>query len=227
MSTAADAAKRAVAYAAADRVSTGARLGLGTGSTFVHVLDRLAARQRDEGLEVAGVPTSEATAEAARRLGIRLLDLDEVEHLDVAIDGADEVGPGLALIKGGGGALTREKIVASAARSMIAIVHRAKIVDALGAFPLPVEVLPFGWSHAARRIASLGCEPALRTHDGAPFRTDSGNLVLDCPFGSIEDPERTAMALERIPGVVEHGLFLGLATTVLVANPDGSIDELT
>jgi ribose 5-phosphate isomerase A len=173
------------------------------------------------------VPTSEATAAAARRLGIPLLDLDEVDDLDLAIDGADEVGPDLTLIKGGGGALTREKIVASAARAMTVIVHRAKVVDVLGAFPLPVEVLPFGWRHAASRIAALGCEPVLRGGGNAPFRTDSGNLILDCPFGRIEDPARLAAALSGIAGVVEHGLFVGLATTVLVAEADGSVHELT
>lgn len=221
------AAKRSAGRAAADLVVSGSRLGLGTGSTFVHVLDRLHERMREEGLEVVGVPTSEATARRARELGIPLCDLAEVEGLDLAIDGADEVDPAKNLIKGAGGALVREKIVASAAPEMIVVVTSNKMVDHLGAFPLPVEVLRFGWQQTGRALAGLGCEPTLRTRDdGEPYATDNANYVFDCAFGRIDDPAALEAEINLIPGVLDNGLFVGMATRILVASDDGQVTSI-
>ena len=219
--------KRAVGYAAADLVTTGMCLGLGTGSTFRFVLDRLAERCRNEDLQIRGVPTSEGTADYAKSLGIPLISLDDVQHLDLAIDGADEVDPAHHLIKGGGAALTREKLVAAAAKRFVVIVDAAKLVQTLGAaFPLPVEVLPFGWTHTARRIAAIGCEPRRRMAGAdEPVVTDNGNYVLDCHGPGIPDPEAFARRLDGVPGVVEHGLFCGMAHEVLVADASGAVNS--
>ena len=220
-------AKRVAGHAAADLVPSGARLGLGTGSTFVHVLDRLHQRMHQEGLEVVGVPTSEATAQRARELEIPLCDLAEVESLDLAIDGADEVDPDLHLIKGAGGALVREKIVAAAAPKMIIVVSSNKVVDRLGAHPLPVEVLRFGWQQTGRALERLGCQAVLRTRDdGEPYSTDNGNYVFDCAFGVIEDPVEMEARINVIAGVLDNGLFVGMATKVIVAEDDGEIRTL-
>ena len=216
-------AKRSAGRAAADLVQSGMHIGLGTGSTFEHVLTRLHERMA-EGLSVTGVPTSEATARMAAELGVPTCDLEDVEELDLAIDGADEVDPRHHMIKGGGGALVREKIVAAAAREMIVVISANKLVDRLGeTMPLPVEVLHFGWRQTARALAALGAEPTLRTRpDGAAFTTDNGNRVLDCGFGAIEDPTALASWISRIPGVVGHGLFVGMAGRVVVGEQDGS-----
>jgi ribose 5-phosphate isomerase A len=226
-----DELKRRAAEAALAHIEDGMRVGLGSGSTaaaFVRLLgDRVAA-----GLSVVGVATSEATADIARRSGIPLSTLDETPELDVDIDGADEIGPGLSLIKGGGGALLREKIVANAARQMIVIADQGKRVETLGAFPLPIEVVTFGLVATARAIertaAELGLSGAIRLRKvrGAPFATDSGNRILDASFGRIPNPEALAKRLADIPGVVEHGLFLGYADLALVASPEG-VAELT
>ncbi len=218
--------KRRAAKAALAYVEDGMRLGLGTGSTAAHFVELLGTRVA-EGLNVRGVPTSEATAELARRAGVPIATLDELPELDLDIDGADEIGPGLALIKGGGGALLREKIVAHASRRMIVIADSAKHVDELGAFPLPVEVVGFGLTAtvlAVERVAiELGLNVAidLRLRNGEVFITDSGNRILDASFGRIPDPEALARRLAEIPGVVEHGLFLGCADLALIASADG------
>lgn len=220
------AADAAVAY-----VEPGMRLGLGTGSTAAHFVKLLGERVAG-GLDVVGVPTSEATERLARECGVPLTTLDENPELDLTVDGADEIGPGLALIKGGGGALLREKIVACASSRMIVIADAGKHVPVLGAFPLPIEVIPFGLAAttlAVERVAiELGLPVAfdLRQRDGRAFVTDSGNRILDASFGRIPDPETLACRLEGIPGVVEHGLFLGVADLAIIAS-EGGVTELT
>ena len=219
--------KREAARRALDLVRPGMRLGLGTGSTAAHFVDLLAARVRD-GLSVVGVPTSEATRAQAERQGIPLTTLDETPELDLTIDGADEIAPDLSLIKGGGGALLREKIVAASSASMIIIADDSKWVDALGRFPLPVEVVPFGLESTRRKVekaaAAAGAPgPAkLRmTKDGLPFVTDGGHLILDASLQRIGDSEALARKLAEIPGVVEHGLFIGLADLAILAGAAG------
>ncbi len=222
------AGKRAAARAAADLVPHGATIGLGTGSTFLFVLERLAERIRAERLELRGVPTSEQTAARARELGIPLTTLEDVDRLALAIDGADEIDPQRQMIKGGGGALLREKLVAAAAAEMVVIVTENKLVDRLGStFALPVEILQFGWRQTSTRVAALGCQPELRrTNGGAPFVTDGGNFVLDCRFGPIADARTLDQRLQVLPGVVETGLFLGMAGRVLVGSNDGSVRKI-
>ncbi|MGU3493565.1 ribose-5-phosphate isomerase RpiA [Xanthobacteraceae bacterium A53D] len=219
--------KRRAAARALEYVTDGMRLGLGTGSTAKHFVDLLAQRVAG-GLKVVGVPTSEQTKAQALSLGVPLATLDEQPELDICIDGADEIGPELALIKGGGGALLREKIVASAAREMIVIADETKLVDTLGKFPLPIEIVTFGITATSRRldaaIASAGCAGELRLRlraDGTPFVTDQGNHILDAHLGRITDPRRLARAIEEVAGVVEHGLFLGLARRAVLAGADG------
>jgi ribose 5-phosphate isomerase A len=216
------AAKKAAANAAADLVKTGMSLGLGSGSTFLFVLDRLAERIQQEGLEVRGTPTSLQTAQEAERRGIPLVDLNDVERLDLAIDGADEIDPQKRMIKGGGAALMREKLVAAAAREMVVIVDESKLVPVLGSgFALPVEVLPFGWRHTERHIASTGCSTELRMRDNEPLKTDNGNYIIDCKYEAIDDPEWLHEHLNAMPGVLENGLFIGLAGRVLVGDSNG------
>jgi len=217
--------KRAAAAKALDYVQPGMKLGLGTGSTAEIFLEQLSPRVRG-GLDVIGVPTSEKTAAKARALGISLAALDDLAPLDLTIDGADESDRELTLIKGGGGALLREKIVAASSRRMVVIADETKLVARLGKFPLPVEVLEFGHKTTAARIAAatraLGYADVaitLRSRDGAVVKSDSGNVIYDCAFGAITSASKLAQALADIPGVVEHGLFLGLATTLLIAHP--------
>ena len=216
-------AKQRVGYKAAEFVGDGMRVGLGTGTTAWWVVERLGERVREEGLRVRCVPTSRRTEEQARALGIPLVTLGEAGELDIAIDGADEVGPGLALIKGGGGALLREKLVASAARRFVVIADRSKRVALLGRFPLPVEVVQFGWELTARRVSGVvGVGPALRLDAGGePFVTDNGNFILDCRCGQIPDPARTERELKALTGVVESGLFVGMAECAVVATEEG------
>jgi ribose 5-phosphate isomerase A len=202
------------------------RLGLGSGSTAAHFI-QLLGRRVAAGLDVIGVPSSEATARLAREAGIPLSTLDDTPELDLDIDGADEIGPGLALIKGGRGAILREKMVAYASARMIVIADAGKRVDELGAFPLPIEVVGFGLTATALAIEQaaigLGLNVALdvRQRDGNAVVTDNGNRILDASFGRIPDPEALASRLAEIPGIVEHGLFLGFADLALVASPDG------
>jgi ribose 5-phosphate isomerase A len=222
-----DAQKRAAAARAVEFVRPSMRLGLGTGSTAQHFLELLAGRVRT-GLDIVAVPTSEATRGAAERLGIKLTTLDDTLELDLTVDGADEIAPDLTLIKGGGGALLREKIVASASAAMIVIADASKLVTHLGRFPLPVEIAPFGAAATRRAVekaaADSGCPgPAQlrRKPDGHAFVTDGGHWILDAQLQRITDPEALARRLAAIPGVMEHGLFIGLAWTAIVAGPDG------
>lgn len=219
--------KRAAAAKAVEFVNDGMKLGLGTGSTAELFLDLLAARIRG-GLSIIGTATSERTAEKARALGIPLAALDELAPLDLTIDGADEADRKLNLIKGAGGALLREKIVAASSRRMIVVADKSKLVGKLGRVSLPVEVLEFGQKTTAARIgealAALGYHnPSirLRSRDGLTFVSDSGNLIYDCALGSIKSAPKLATALSAIPGVVEHGLFIAMATTLIVARPRG------
>lgn len=221
-----DALKQRAAERALDYVRPGMRLGLGTGSTAAKFVDLLGARV-DEGLEVLCVPTSQATHEQAQGLNIPLTTLGETPELDLTIDGTDEFDGELRLIKGGGGALLREKIVAASSARMVVIADESKRVETLGTFDLPIEVVKFGWQATRTKLISAakdcGCkgDVTLRQTASAPFETDGGNYILDCAFGSIPDPEKLAHALSMIPGVVEHGLFLGLACAVIVAGKDG------
>lgn len=219
--------KRAAAARALDFVRDGMKLGLGTGSTADAFLDLLAERVR-AGLKITGTPTSERTREKASALSIPVAELDHLAPLDLVIDGADEADHDLDLIKGGGGALLREKIVAASSTRMIVIADESKLVRRLGAFPLPVEVIAFGHRTTASRIAaivrSLGyaqLTPKLRMRDGQPFRTDSGNVIYDCPFAEIDDTRALAAALSAVTGVVEHGLFVGLASHLVIAGASG------
>jgi len=202
------------------------RLGLGTGSTAEEFVKALAERVRDGFAVAAAVPTSERTAKLAESLGIAVTTLDAVPVLDITVDGADELDRSLRLIKGGGGALLREKIVATASRRMIVIADDSKLVETIGAFPLPIEVMPFGLTATRNAIEAVAKELALagpltlRQADGRPFLTDGGHYILDAAFGRIPDPEHLAEALNRIAGVVEHGLFLGIATEAMIAGPD-------
>jgi ribose 5-phosphate isomerase A len=218
-----DELKRIAAEAAARRVESGQRIGLGTGSTARMFLEALGRRiEAGEVRDVAGVPTSTRTLEAARGTGIPLVTLEEVAELDLAVDGADEVDPSLDLIKGLGGALLREKVVAAASRRFLVIVDEGKLVSRLGErSPVPVEVLSFGWRTTAATIASRGAEVVRRESRGEPYRTDQENYVLDCRFGLLSDPAALARMLEGIPGVLAHGLFLGMAHEVIVGTPEG------
>ena len=217
--------KRAAAAAALERVRSGMRLGLGSGSTVAHFLELLGARLREGSLsEVVGVPTSVQTADRAHALGIPLGPLDELAPLHLTVDGADEVSPGLDLIKGLGGALLREKMVATASERFVVIADAGKKVERLGTkAPVPVEVVPFAWRVHPPFLESLGARPALRTHaDGSPLVTDNGNYVIDCHFPrGIDDPGELDARLTSRAGVVETGLFLRLATEALLAGEDG------
>ncbi|MTW15617.1 ribose-5-phosphate isomerase RpiA [Rhodoplanes serenus] len=223
----ADSLKREAAARALDFVEPGMRLGLGTGSTAKHFVALLGERVR-AGLDVVGVPTSEATRADAEAAGIRLATLDEVPALDLTVDGADEIAPDLSAIKGGGGALLREKIVAAASARMIVIADEAKWVDTLGCFPLPVEVVPFGLTPTLRAVEAAaqaaGCPgPARlrRTAEGHAFVTDGGHFILDLALGRIADPAGLADRLAAVPGVVEHGLFIGLVRLAVIAGTSG------
>ncbi|MEJ2503510.1 MAG: ribose 5-phosphate isomerase A [Gemmatimonadota bacterium] len=216
-----DAATRAV-----ELIEPGMKLGLGSGSTARLVIEALAARRRRGELQdIVGVPTSTSSRELAARLQIPLATLDEEPRLDLTIDGADEVDPELGLIKGLGGALLWEKIVASVTDRFVIVVDDGKLVDRLGSrSPLPVEVVPFGWQVQLPRLTELGAVPTLRlNHEGSPYVTDGNHYILDCGFaGGMEDPSGVEAALQAAPGVVETGLFLGMAETVVVAAPEGT-----
>ena len=221
-----DQAKRNAAEHACRYVEDGMTVGLGTGSTADFAVRHLGERVA-KGLRIRGVPTSHRTEELARKVGIPLAPLDEVEHVDVTIDGADEVDPELDLIKGLGGALLREKVVASITRKQVIVVDPSKMVHALGTkSPLPVEVLPFGATVVARRLKERGLDPRLRTKEGKVFVTDNGNHVLDVHFPhGIDDPRAMERELNNTPGVVENGLFLGLTWKVVIGEPDGVVRE--
>jgi ribose 5-phosphate isomerase A len=222
-----EAQKRVAAARAVEFVRSGMRLGLGTGSTARHFVELVGERVR-AGLDIVAVPTSQATHADAQRFGIPLTTLEEVSELDLTVDGADEIGPDLVLIKGGGGALLREKIVAGASARMIVIADESKCVDTLGRFPLPIEVAPFGVAATLRELeraiadgrqaASLNLR---KGRDGHAFVTDGGHWIIDATLGRIDDPAAMAHALCGIPGVMEHGLFIDLAQMAIVAGPDG------
>jgi ribose 5-phosphate isomerase A len=220
-----DRQKEEAARRALGLVRPGMKLGLGTGTTARWFVDLVGAEVK-RGLEIVCVGTSEATEAQARSLGIPLSTLDEIAELDLTVDGADEIDPQLRLIKGGGGALLREKIVAAASKRMAVIADSSKLVERLGAFPLPVEVVPFGLAatrrHIEGTIADLGLAGPLRLRGGPkPFVTDGGHYILDCSLGAIDDPERLGKSLSMIPGVVEHGLFVGFARTAIIAGAEG------
>ncbi len=222
-----DAQKRAAAARAVEFVRPGMRLGLGTGSTARHFVDLLGERVR-AGLDVVGVPTSRETQAQAEHCGIPLTTLDDTPALDLTVDGADEIGPDLSLIKGGGGALLGEKIVAGASARMIVIADQSKFVEALGQFPLPIEVARFGLGATLRAlekaISAVQAGGPLRLRrgsDGHAFVTDGGHWIVDATLGRIDDPEALAHALADVPGVMEHGLFIGYAQMIIIAGPDG------
>jgi len=226
-----NALKRAAAAKALEYVVDGMKLGLGSGSTAELFVEMLAPRVRG-GQKLLCVPTSERTAEKARKLGITMASLDDLAPLDLTVDGADEADRNLDLIKGGGGMLLREKIVAASSKKMIVIADETKMVPRLGKFPLPVEVVEFGHKTSVARLAECfeslgyaGVRMTLRQKDGAAFKTDSGNLIYDCALGAIQNAPKLAAALSAVTGVVEHGLFTGMATTLLIAGP-GEIEVI-
>jgi ribose 5-phosphate isomerase A len=213
-----DQEKEAAARASLRFVKDGQIVGLGTGSTAAYFIQLLGEAVKN-GLRIRGIPTSDRSREQAASLGIPLTTLDEFQQIDVTVDGADEVDPQLRMIKGGGGALLREKIVASATRQLVIVVDATKRAAVLGRFPLPVEVIKFAEALVAKKITALGAEVELRRGaDGKPFLTDENNHILDCRFGQIPDADGLARQLSDMPGIVEHGLFIGMANVVLVAN---------
>ncbi len=215
----AEAAKRVAGRAAATVVADGMRVGLGTGSTVRYAIEALA----ETGFELTCVATSTATEALAGDLGLRLVDPDEALHLDVTIDGADEVDRGLNLTKGGGGALTREKVVAAMADRFVVVVDRSKVVDHLGPFGTPLDVLPFAPAVVAEAVMALGATSVERR----PHPSDNGGVLLDAQFGAITDPAELAAALSAVPGLIDHGIFLAdLVSTVVVADPDGTVEVL-
>lgn len=226
-----DKAKFAAARRAVDFVEDGMKVGLGTGSTAAWMVRCLGEMVREEGLSIVGVPTSTRTAELARQVGIKVVTLDEAKWLDLTIDGADEFDPELNLIKGGGGALLQEKIVATASDQMIVITDAAKEVAQLGAFPLPVEVVPFGWQTTRGLIEEMlssmdvmGRQTALRLNGTQPFLTDEGNYIVDCHLKRIGNPRQLSLVLNQIPGVVENGLFIDICDKVIIGGADGTVE---
>ena len=227
----ADIAKKAAATEAANYVETGMKVGLGTGSTAAFLVKRLGERIQNEGLDITCVATSTATATLAREVGIRVTTLDEARWLDLTIDGADEYDPDFNLIKGGGGALLQEKIVATASDRMIVIADATKKVGTLGAFPLPVEVLGFGMSTTQMLLEEMlegldvmGNKAVPRMKDGALFVTDEGNHILDLHLGRIGNARQLALILNQVPGVVENGLFIDIADVIVTGHVDGSVE---
>jgi ribose 5-phosphate isomerase A len=226
-----DKAKYVAARRAVDFVEDGMSVGLGTGSTAAWMVRCLGELVREDGMRITGVATSSRTAQLAREVGITVKTLDEVRWLDLTIDGADEYDPNLNLIKGGGGALLQEKIVATASDQMVVIADPSKQVDVLGAFPLPVEVIPFGWQTTKALIEEMlanvdvhGHNVTLRLNGSEPFRTDEGNLILDLHLRRIGNPAQTSLVLNQIPGVVENGLFLDICDVVVIGKSDGSVE---
>jgi ribose 5-phosphate isomerase A len=219
-------AKEVAARAALAYVQDGMKLGLGTGSTAAHFLRLLGERVRNEGLHVVGVPTSERSREMALEGGIPLCDLADVDALDLGVDGADETDPDLNVIKGGGGALVREKLVASVCKQFIIVCDSSKIKTQLGAFPVPVAILPFAWQTTQRRLETMGSKAILRTTEsGTPYVTDDGLYILDIHFGQIANAPETARVMKAMVGVVEVGLFIGMATKVIAGYEDGHVQE--
>lgn len=223
---ASDEEKQTAARVAVELVQCGDVVGLGSGSTAAYVVRLLAERIGREGLKIVGIPTSQQTAKLADELNIPLTTLEQKQQIDITLDGADEIDGELNLIKGGGGALLREKIIASASRRLIIVADSTKIVARLGKFPLPVEVIAFAQALVSQRIRSLGAEVSLRRHaDASPYVTDEGHHILDCGFREIADPRELAANLRAFPGLVEHGLFIDMAEMALVGQ-DGNVVEL-
>ncbi len=215
--------KRQAALKALDYVQDGMIVGLGTGSTAKHVVAGLGERVR-AGLNIRGIPTSHETAALAKQIGIPLIETEDAWVIDVAIDGADQVDPQLNLMKGGGGALLKEKIVAASARRFIVVVDYTKQVPHLGnSFPLPIEVIPFGWGSTARQLEAVGGKALLRERNGEVFRTEAGHYIVDLRLGAIHHPAALETQLNQIPGVVETGLFVGRTSLLIVASPDGVV----
>jgi len=214
--------KQAAAIEAVKLVVDGQIVGLGSGSTAELFIAELGKRVQNEGLDVIGIPTSKRSESIGREAGIPISTLEEHGAIDITVDGADEVDPNLDLIKGLGGALLREKIVAAATQKEVIVVDESKLVHQLGTkSPLPVEIIQFSRNHTAREVAKLGCAPNLRMRESSPYVTDNGNYILDCSFKGIEDPEKLEALLHAVPGVVETGLFLGMANTVIVGSATG------
>ena len=230
MSTSAiiDPAKEAAGRRAVDDVKDGMIVGLGTGSTADYALHRLGERIRNERLNITGIPTSLRTELLARELGIPTVDFNGVTHVDVTIDGADEIDRAFNMIKGGGGALLREKLVARASRLEVIVIDPSKLVEQLGvAYAVPVEVVPFGWSQTAKALHALGCESKLRVQaSNQPYQTDNGNYMIDCNFPGIDDPAALEQRMNAVSGVVECGLFIGLAHRLIIGNSDGRTEIL-
>ncbi len=226
-----DKAKFVAAKRAAELVEDGMRVGLGTGSTAAWLVRCLGEMVREDGLKITGVPTSARTAELAREVGIEVITLDEARWLDLTIDGADEFDGDLNLIKGGGGALLQEKIVATASDQMVVIADKAKEVEMLGAFPLPIEVIPFGWQTSQALVEEtlismdvMGRSSTLRMNGASPYVTDEGNHILDLHLNRIGNPRQLALVLNQIPGVVENGLFIDICDTVVIGYGDGKVE---
>ncbi len=215
--------KQLVGEKATEYIKDGMIVGLGTGSTAFFAIQKIGQLVK-EGLNIHGVPTSKATEQLARELNIPLLDIADVRSIDLTIDGADEFDPNKQLIKGGGGALLREKIVASISKVFVCIADANKSSEVLGSFPLPVEVTPFAYQVTAFQLEKLGCTPKLRMTDGQPFVTDNQNYILDCKFDKIEDPSALTIEINQIPGVVENGLFTNIATRIVCNTADGSVE---
>jgi ribose 5-phosphate isomerase A len=218
--------KKLAGTAAINLVQPGMTLGVGTGTTAYWFIIALAEKVKN-GFPCKAVPTSRQTEALARERNIPLLTLSETSRIDLTIDGADEIAPGLQLIKGGGGALLQEKMVAAASERLVIIADHTKLVPQLGRFPLPVEVIPYGWKQVQQQVQTLyGIDTALRLKDGQPLVTDHGHYILDCHFGKIENAPVLEMLLNNIPGVVENGLFTHLATQALVGHPDGRLETI-
>jgi ribose 5-phosphate isomerase A len=217
--------KKIAAEKAVEYVENGMIIGLGTGSTAYWAIQRIGQRIKD-GLKVQAVASSEKSAQLARDFGISLLPVTELRLINLTIDGADEVDEGRNLIKGGGGALLREKILASNSERLIIVVDESKMVKNLGKFPLPVEIVHFASTLTLNKITELGCETSLRKESGAEYISDNGNYIIDCKFGSIKDPSTLNRQLHEIPGVVETGLFVGMAPTIIIGHANGDIKQL-
>lgn len=218
--------KKAAGEKATEFIQQGMVVGLGTGSTAFWAIEKIGQMVK-EGLHIRAIATSEQSRQQAEKWNIPVVSWGEIDHIDVDIDGADEVDENFNLIKGGGGALLREKIIAFASRKMIVVADQSKRVNLLGRFPLPVEVIPFGWEMTARRISQLNCKAVLRHKNKAVFITDNGNYILDCQFGSIPAPDILNDKLNNIPGVVENGLFVGRSDTLIIGYDDGSAEIFT
>jgi ribose 5-phosphate isomerase A len=218
-------AKRIAAESAVEYIKDGMIVGLGTGSTAYWAIQKIGDRVK-EGLSIKAIATSKHTENLAKELGINLISFSEIELIDITIDGADEVDKELNLIKGGGGALLREKIIASASKRFIVIIDESKLVDQLGKFPLPVEIVKFGFEIAMKQLHKLGCEPKLRASVNKPYITENGNYIIDCDFGNIDRPEELHNQINLIPGIVDNGLFIKMAEQVIVGYKDGTVKKL-